>query len=99
VSNVSDWTFKTGSVFATLDQVVNGSLFKVYPNPFDGFVNVDNASELSKVIVTNIAGQTVKVVVKPAGTIQLNELRSGVYFISLYNMDNVIAKTAKIVKR
>ena len=99
VSNVSDWTFKTGSEFATLDQVVNGSLFKVYPNPFDGFVNVDNASELSKVIVTNIAGQTVKVVIKPAGTIQLNELRSGVYFISLYNMDNVIAKTAKIVKR
>lgn len=98
VSNVSDWTFKTGS-FATLDQVVNGSLFKVYPNPFDGFVNVDNASELSKVIVTNIAGQTVKEVIRPAGTIQLNELRSGVYFISLYNMDNVIAKTAKIVKR
>jgi len=95
------WTFKTGPVFATgVSTLVNGSLeFKVYPNPFVDFVNVDNASMLSKVVVTNIAGQVVKEVVNPTKTIQLNELRSGIYFVSMYNMDNVIAQTAKIVKR
>lgn len=99
VSDIAAWTFKTGANWPTpnIDQL---SLeFKVYPNPFVDFVNVANASQLSKVVVTNIAGQTVKEVVNPTEQIQLNELRSGVYFISLYDMDNVIAKTAKIVKR
>jgi hypothetical protein len=101
ISNVSDWTFKTGPTWVTgVDPIVNGSLeFKVYPNPFVDYVNVANASELSKIVVTNIAGQTVKEVVNPTERIQLNELRSGIYFMSLYNSDDVIVKTAKIVKR
>gem|GEM_PF-6634436 len=101
ISNVSDWTFKTGPTWVTgVDPIVNGSLeFKVYPNPFVDYVNVANASELSKVVVTNIAGQTVKEVVNPTERIQLNELRSGIYFMSLYNADDVVVKTAKIVKR
>ncbi len=99
----SVWTFRTGLNFVTdvVDPLENGngSLFKVYPNPFDTYVDVVSSSKLSKVVVTNIAGQVVKEVVNPAQRIQLNELRSGIYFISLYDMDNVIAKTAKIVKR
>lgn len=98
VSDVAAWTFKTGPDFATTIPV-NGSLeFKVYPNPFDGSVNVDNASRLSKIVVTNIAGQVVKEIVNPTKTIQLNELRSGVYFMSMYKSNNVV-QTAKIVKR
>ena len=101
VSDGSAWTFKTGPNFLVgVDPSVNVSLeFKVYPNPFVDFVNIDASSKLSKVVVTNIAGQVVKQVVNPANRIQLNELRSGIYFISLYTSDNVIAKTAKIVKR
>ena len=41
----------------------------------------------------------VKEIVNPTERIQLNELRSGIYFMSLYNSDDVIVKTAKIVKR
>jgi hypothetical protein len=101
VTDATVWTFKTGPVFLTgVDPIVNVSLeFKVYPNPFVEYVTVSNASKLSKIVVTNIAGQIVKEVVNPTDRIQLNELRSGVYFISLYSTDNVIAKTAKIVKR
>ena len=100
VSDVAAWTFRTGSQFLTgVDPSVNVSLFKVYPNPFVDFVNIDASSKLSKVVVTNIAGQVVKQVVNPANRIQLNELRSGIYFISLHTSDNVIAKTVKIVKR
>lgn len=101
VSDNTAWTFKTGPVFATgIDPIVNGSLeFKVYPNPFVDYVNVKNASELSKIVVTNIAGQTVKEVVNPTERIQLNELRSGYYFMTLYNADDVVVTTVKIVKR
>ncbi len=92
------WTFKTGNKLATpVLEPVNGSL-KVYPNPFVDYVNVVTTSQLSKVVVTNIAGQVVKEVVNPTNTIQLSGLRSGVYFISMYNRDTVIG-TAKIVKR
>jgi len=100
VSNVVDWTFKTGAFLTDVDPIVNGSLeFKVYPNPFVDYVNVANVSELSKIVVTNIAGQMVKEIVNPTERIQLNELRSGIYFMSLYNTEDVIVKTAKIVKR
>jgi hypothetical protein len=100
VNDATAWTFKTGANFLVgVDPSVNVSLFKVYPNPFVDFVNIDASSTLSKVVVTNIAGQVVKQVVNPANRIQLNELRSGIYFISLYTSDNVIAKTVKIVKR
>jgi hypothetical protein len=98
VSDRAFWTFMTGPVFATDVPVVN-SEFKVYPNPFVDVVNLVTSSQLSKVVVTNIAGQVVKEVVNPTNSIQLSELRSGIYFISMYNMDNVIAQTVKIVKR
>jgi len=100
VDDISSWNFKTGPAFVTPAITVDGSLeFKVYPNPFVDYVNVANASVLSKIVVTNIAGQAVKEVVNPTERIQLNELRSGIYFMSLYNSDDVIVKTAKIVKR
>lgn len=98
VSDVATWTFKTGPLTGT-EITPNSSEFKVYPSPFVDVVNLVSPSKLSKVVVTNIAGQVVKEVVNPANSIQLNELRSGIYFISLYNMDDVIAKTCKIVKR
>ncbi|MDP2335377.1 MAG: Ig-like domain-containing protein [Bacteroidota bacterium] len=92
------WTFKTGDWITGLAPK-NSSEFKVYPNPFVDHVIVDNASQLSKVVVTNIAGQMVKEVVNPTDRIQLNELRSGIYFMSLYDASDVNIKTAKIVKR
>jgi len=100
VTDVAAWTFKTGVGFVTeiVDPKNNSLEFKVYPNPFVDYVTVSNASELTKVVVSNIAGQVVKEVVNPENTIQLNELRSGVYFISLYQ-ENAVIKTAKIVKR
>jgi hypothetical protein len=100
VTATSTWTFKTGNEFATpvIEPKDNSLEFKVYPNPFVDNVTVTNASELSKVVVSNIAGQVVKEVVNPESTIQLNQLVSGVYFISLYQ-ENVVVKTVKIVKR
>ncbi len=95
----STWTFKTGDFATDNRPEVNNSLeFKVYPNPFVDYVTVSNASELSKVVISNIAGQVVKEVVYPDGTIQLNELRSGVYFVTLYQ-DNEVVSTVKLLKR
>nr|MDA3816431.1 Ig-like domain-containing protein [Prolixibacteraceae bacterium] len=72
----------------------------IYPNPFDTYVKFDVSRdvEITKAVITNIAGQLVKQVDYPANTIQTNELRSGVYFISLQT-EQGIAKTARIIKR
>jgi hypothetical protein len=98
VTDQTAWTFTTGDFRVGIDPNVSLE-FKVFPNPFVDYVNVANANLLSKIVVTNIAGQTVKQVVNPTERIQLNELRSGVYFMSMYNMDNVVKGTTKIVKR
>ena len=99
ITATTTWTFKTGDFATITDPEVNNSLeFKVYPNPFVDYVTVSNASELSKVVVSNIAGQVVKEVVYPDGTIQLNELHSGIYFIALYK-DGKVVSTVKLLKR
>lgn len=99
VSDPTAWTFKTGASFKTSIDPNVSLEFKVYPNPFVEYVDFNASFIVSKVVVTNIAGQTVKQVVNPDQRIQLNELRSGVYFMSVYDMDNTVKNTAKIVKR
>ena len=101
LSDDTVWTFTTGSDFATgIEDPLSGSLeFKVYPNPFDGYVTVDHADKLSRIIISNVAGQRVKDIVSPTSTILTNDLRSGVYFMTLITKDDVVAKTERIVKR
>jgi len=101
ITSITDWTFKTGANFPTGEKPIVGSSneFKVYPNPFVDVVTIKSSVDLSKVVISNLAGQAVKEFVNPDGSIELGELRSGIYFISMYNMDNVIVNTAKIVKK
>lgn len=101
ISDAAEWTFTTGADFATgVEDPVDGSLeFKVYPNPFDSYVTVENADKLSRVIITNVAGQRVKEIANPTETIQTGDLRSGLYIITLVTKDDVVAKTERIVKR
>jgi hypothetical protein len=95
------WTFTTGADFATgVPDPVDGSLeFKVYPNPFVDNVNVDNADKLSRIIITNVAGQRVKDIVSPTSVVKLGDLNSGLYFITLITKDGAVAKTERIIKK
>lgn len=98
LSDNTAWTFTTGGWATGVENPVSDLKFKVYPNPFSSYVTVTNADKLSRIIVTNVAGQRVKDIVSPTETIQLNDLRSGVYFMTLIAND-VVAKTERIVKR
>ncbi|HKJ40725.1 MAG TPA: Ig-like domain-containing protein [Sunxiuqinia sp.] len=99
LSDNSVWTFTTGDFATGVKDPVSALVFKVYPNPFDGYVTVDHAEKLSRIIITNVAGQRVKDIVSPTETIHTNDLRSGVYFMTLITKDDVVAKTERIVKR
>jgi hypothetical protein len=77
---------------------VSAADFKIYPNPFNDRINIDNSSKLTRVVITNIAGQRVMDVNHPEREIRTANLVSGVYVISLFTEDGMV-KSDRIVKR
>lgn len=71
---------------------------KVYPNPTNGIVHVDGATEIQSVEVYNLSGQ--QVMVKPMADsenqLDLSPLASGNYFLKIHSHDAF--KTVKIVR-
>jgi len=72
--------------------------FKVYPNPFNDHITIDNNDKLTRVVVVNIAGQRVIDIEYPNREIRTANLVSGVYVISLYTEEG-ITKSERIIKR
>ena len=72
--------------------------YKVYPNPFNDRISIDNYDKLTRVVITNIAGQRVMDVQFPEREIRTANLVSGVYVISLFTEDGMV-KSDRIVKR
>ena len=72
--------------------------FKVYPNPFNNELNIDNHDKLTRLTITNIAGQRVLDVQYPERVVRTANLVSGVYVVTLFTEDG-IAKSERIVKR
>jgi hypothetical protein len=98
VTDSKTWTFTTGPKFATSATDLSSIEFKVYPNPFNEYLNVQNNDKLTRLTITNIAGQRVMDVVYPERVIRTQNLVSGVYVITLFTQDG-IAKSERIVKR
>jgi hypothetical protein len=72
--------------------------FKVYPNPFNDQITIDNNDKLTRVVISNVAGQKVIDIEYPTREIRTANLVSGIYVISLYT-ENGIAKTERMIKR
>jgi hypothetical protein len=77
---------------------IEANAFKVYPNPFNDKITIDNYEILTRVVVNNIAGQRVIDIEYPTREIRTANLVSGIYVISLYT-ENGIAKTERMIKR
>jgi hypothetical protein len=93
------WKFTTGPNYATgIDPELSAASFTVYPNPFNDKIYIDNYDKLTRVIVTNIAGQRVLDVKYPEREIRTANLVSGVYLVSMFT-ESGLAKTDRIVKR
>ncbi|WP_175552458.1 T9SS type A sorting domain-containing protein [Tangfeifania diversioriginum] len=80
------------------DMITKNIEFNVYPNPFDGHIKIENSDKLTRVVITNIAGQRVMDVEYPSQEIRTANLVSGVYVVSMFTEDG-LAKTERIVKR
>ena len=94
-----DWTFTTGAEYPLgPGPELEAADFKVYPNPFNDFIRIENATELDRVIVSNIAGQRVLDIEYPDSEIRTGNLNTGVYIITL-SADNEIVKSVRLIKR
>ncbi len=92
------WKFTTGPKVPVDVNDLSIESFKVYPNPFNDKIYIDNNDKLTRVIVTNIAGQKVLDVKYPEREIRTANLVSGVYLVSMFT-ESGLAKTDRIVKR
>ena len=77
---------------------VNGLEFKVYPNPFNDRIFIDNANKLTRAVVCNIAGQRVIDVEYPGREIRTANLVSGVYVVTLFTEDGIVG-TERVIKK
>jgi hypothetical protein len=101
ISDTSEWTFTTGSDYAlgTDDDLASNDELLIYPNPFDDVIYISNATNVSRLYVTNVAGQKIKEITKPEGVIYTSDLRNGVYIVTLLSDNNETISTRTIVKR
>jgi hypothetical protein len=70
---------------------------KIYPNPFFTDIYIETSIDLSHYAVLNVYGELVHE--GPFNKyLELNHLQSGVYLLNLYNSNNDLIKTRKLIK-
>lgn len=74
----------------------------IYPNPVNEILNVKCAiiNEESRITIANLLGKTVfqKTNLQQQNTLNISHLAAGTYFVSLFNKDNELISTQKIIK-
>lgn len=71
---------------------------EIYPNPFTDVVNISDIKNIKSIAVSDVSGILVKTIDKPASTINLAELKSGLYLVTL-NMKDGSIQTIKAIKK
>ncbi len=77
-----------------LNDVMTNVDVNIYPNPANKFINVSSLSIIDRVQITNVLGQVV--MVKEIGAnganINIENLKSGNYFVTIYSNEGVATK-------
>jgi len=71
---------------------------KVYPNPFVDFINISDSANVKSVTVTDLLGRTLKTIENPGSVIHLNDLKSGMYILTLIMKDGT-KQPIKVIKK
>ncbi|MCY0977578.1 T9SS type A sorting domain-containing protein [Chryseobacterium wangxinyae] len=71
---------------------------RVYPNPFSEMINISDAENVKSMFVSDMAGRTLRNIENPASVILLNELKSGMYIVTLMMKDGS-KQSLKIIKK
>ncbi|WNM18699.1 T9SS type A sorting domain-containing protein [Flavobacterium capsici] len=77
---------------------VTQSKIKVYPVPFTDVIYLDNAQEVKTILVTETTGKLVRTIENPQPEINLSDLNSGLYILSMMMQDGSTQHTKTIKK-
>ncbi len=77
-----------------LNDVMTNVDVNIYPNPANKFINVSSLSIIDRVQITNVLGQVVmtKEVGVNGANINIENLKSGNYFVTIYSNEGVATK-------
>lgn len=81
---------------AGLNDISQTSL-SVYPNPATDVVNLIGCENASKIVISNVLGQREIEVSSKTNSINIESLRPGVYFLTVFNGDKT--STKKLIKK
>ncbi|MGN7865372.1 T9SS type A sorting domain-containing protein [Chryseobacterium sp. 22458] len=70
----------------------------VSPNPFSELLTISDISDVKTVSVTDTTGRMIKTIEKPSSSIDLRDLKEGLYFVTL-KMKDGSTKTIKTIKK
>lgn len=96
-----EWPFTiniTKGVLATSEISKAKNKINVYPNPVSEMLNISDASKVRSVGILDLSGRLMKTIDHPDSSIQVGELKHGVYMIML-TMKDGSQQTVKIIKK
>ncbi|WP_312902530.1 T9SS type A sorting domain-containing protein [Chryseobacterium taichungense] len=88
----------TNGTLGTSDVKAEKKSIKVYPNPFTDVVNIADATNVKSVSVSDVSGRLLKVIDNPGSSLNLGELKQGMYFLIL-TMKDGSKQTVKAIKK
>ncbi len=98
----TDGTFRISaydsSLLATSEVSAAKNEIKAYPNPFAEVLNISDISKVKSVSIVDLAGRLVKTIDNPSSTLQLGDLKQGLYLVTL-NLKDGSKQTIKAIKK
>lgn len=71
---------------------------QIYPNPFTDLLNISEAENIKSVMITDMAGRTVKMINNPGSSLHLSDLKSGMYILTILKNDGS-KQSLKMIKK
>ena len=95
--NYVDFTLVVAGTQATVETSAKDHV-KLYPNPFVDVLKISDIKNLQNVEVTDISGRLVKTIKNPSHELQLGDLKSGLYIVTLHYKEGQ-SKSYKVMKK
>lgn len=76
----------------------NKNGIKVYPNPFNDVLNISDAAKIKTVTISDFSGRLIKTIDNPDSVLHLNDMKSGLYLVTM-TMKDGSKQTVKAIKK
>ena len=87
-----------GGTLSTKENVSNNDL-KIYPNPAQDFITIENGKKLSSVKIYDVSGKLVLSTNILSNKIDVNTLTTGNYMIEVFDESNKLIISKKLIKK